>query len=222
MNARPAAAARAVAPAVWLMAVGFTCAAAMSVKWTALATPGMIALECFFGAAFLARPLPIMDMLEVGLYLVVGYALPFAAHFALLPNSGEGDAFLPLSYQAALVDSPHYDAAAPAPGFVEKFIHLNTEMFRANAGITTRHAWESTWKSWPLDQRGILYYTGHDAASGQPAAVYLIGNPAVLWFATLAAAVFAVVLLLQARYREPDRCARMRVWLCCSCCCWLQ
>ena len=40
----------------WIVAVGVTCNLAVSVKWTALATPGMIAVESLMGLYFLKRP----------------------------------------------------------------------------------------------------------------------------------------------------------------------
>ena len=37
---------------LWCLAVGVTTSCAISIKWTALATPGMIGMESFFGFFF--------------------------------------------------------------------------------------------------------------------------------------------------------------------------
>lgn len=52
---------------------------------------------------------------------------------------------------------------------------LNVDMVKANAGIEGRHAWETYWYEWPLNLRGILYYSvdkGHSYTAG----VYLLGE----------------------------------------------
>ena len=38
-------------------------------------------------------------------------------------------------------------------------LQLNGEMLSASARITLRHHWESTWTEWPLNIRGLLYYS---------------------------------------------------------------
>ena len=40
----------------WIAAVGVTCNLAVSIKWTALATPGMIAVESLMAVFFLKKP----------------------------------------------------------------------------------------------------------------------------------------------------------------------
>ncbi|RYY38594.1 hypothetical protein EON62_00340 [archaeon] len=54
-------------------------------------------------------------------------------------------------------------------------MQLNVDMVRSNAGIDVRHNWETVWWEWPLNLRGILYYSvdrGHTYTEG----VYLLGT----------------------------------------------
>ena len=51
--------------AVWCVLVGVCCANAFSVKWTGLATPGLIAVESFTAVFFLKRAVPWLDLLGV-------------------------------------------------------------------------------------------------------------------------------------------------------------
>ena len=51
---------------------------------------------------------------------------------------------------------------------------LNGEMLSANARIAIRHGWESKWYEWPLNLRGLLYYS-KDVEPGMTETVYLIG-----------------------------------------------
>lgn len=41
------------------------------------------------------------------------------------------------------------------PGFVKKFLELQAVMWRTNAGLTDRHAYDSRPRSWPTLRRGI-------------------------------------------------------------------
>lgn len=81
---------------------------------------------------------------------------------------------------------------------------LNREMFEANARITEPHHWMSKWYSWPLNQRGVLYYAG-EVSKNVRSQVYLLGNPAVCWI-VLGALLFAfAVQSIILRYRATAR-----------------
>jgi hypothetical protein len=74
-------------------------------------------------------------------------------------------------------------------------MQLNMEMIRANAGINVRHNWESWWyvasvccvhnvyelamgchrHEWPLNLRGILYYS-KDMGHTYTSTIYLLGE----------------------------------------------
>lgn len=59
-------------------------------------------------------------------------------------------------------------------------LQLNREMLNANARIEQRHHWDSYWWEWPLNMRGVLYYSKQDV-NARSVLVYLLGNPTVLW-----------------------------------------
>jgi dolichyl-phosphate-mannose--protein O-mannosyl transferase len=191
---------------LWCLAVGFTTSCALSTKWTTLATPGMIAVESFFAFFFLKRnAAPFPDLLKILAVASSLYYLWFAIHFSLLPYTGDGDAFMRVEFQRTLVNNTNYDPLAPHPGYFTTFLQLNAEMLSANARIDQRHHWESVWWEWPLNLRGILYYSqtiDSGPMSGMTKTVYLLGNPAVIWIVLVfivSAFLFSFVFL---RYRE--------------------
>ena len=48
------------------------------------------------------------------------------------------------------------------PSFMAKFLELQAVMWRTNAGLTDRHAYDSRPPSWPLLRRGIVSgYVSH-------------------------------------------------------------
>lgn len=49
----------------WCVAVAVACTNALSVKFTGLATPGIVGVESFFGLFFLRRPIPLLDLLLI-------------------------------------------------------------------------------------------------------------------------------------------------------------
>ncbi|ORX40287.1 putative Dolichyl-phosphate-mannose--protein mannosyltransferase 2 [Kockovaella imperatae] len=87
------------------------------------------------------------------------------------------------------------------PSFFEKFFELQAVMWRTNAGLTDRHAYDSRPQHWPWLRRGINFWV-HDHRQ-----VYLVGNPVVWWTSTLAIALYVGVrglLILRAKrgYRD--------------------
>lgn len=184
---------------VWLVLLGLSCGAALSVKWTALVTPGILAIEALFAFFFLKDVMALSDGFVVLGAFIVEYSLWFWIHFQLLWKSSDGDAFMSVDFQRTLWNNTHYDPNADRPPFHRMLWELNAEMLRANARIDTPHHWMSKWWTWPLNQRGVLYYSGH--VGPDPTKVYLLGNPAVSWL-VLGGFVFTfVVIAAVLRYR---------------------
>ena len=67
--------------------------------------------------------------------------------------------FSQIEFQRTLVNNTNYDPLAPHPGYFTTFFQLNAEMLSAHARIDVRHNWESLWWEWPLNLRGLLYYS---------------------------------------------------------------
>ncbi|EIN04348.1 glycosyltransferase family 39 protein [Punctularia strigosozonata HHB-11173 SS5] len=71
------------------------------------------------------------------------------------------------------------------PGFFGKFIELQQVMWRTNAGLTDRHAYDSRPDAWPRLLRGINFWVKDHRQ------IYLIGNPIIWWMSTLAVLIYA-------------------------------
>ncbi|KAL1409751.1 Dolichyl-phosphate-mannose--protein mannosyltransferase 1 [Vanrija albida] len=87
------------------------------------------------------------------------------------------------------------------PSFFSKFWELQGVMWRTNAGLTDRHAYDSRPQSWPWLRRGINFWVKDHTQ------VYLIGNPIIWWSSSLAILAYVVVrgfLILRAKrgYRD--------------------
>ena len=108
----------------WCVWMGFCTANAISIKWTALATPGLIALESFFAVFFLHRAVDFLDLIKVAFVAFVTYSNWFYWHFFLMPKTGDGDAFMKIDFQRTLVGSANYDPLAPHPGFWASFAYV--------------------------------------------------------------------------------------------------
>jgi dolichyl-phosphate-mannose--protein O-mannosyl transferase len=185
----------------WLVWMGFMCAQAISIKWTGLATPGVIALESFFGFGLIKRPIKMRDGLVIAGVAFVVYTFWFWCHFLLLPNTGDGDGFMPVEFQRTLINNTFYDVNAPKPPFLVNFMHLNKEMLLSNSRITQRHHWETLWWEWPLNLRGLLYYS-RDMGHSYTRTIYLLGNPAVIWLVTACIFFSLAALAIYWRYRQ--------------------
>ncbi|KAJ3403483.1 hypothetical protein HDU80_004092 [Chytriomyces hyalinus] len=78
------------------------------------------------------------------------------------------------------------------PGFWRKFIELHGTMWSVNQGLTGKHPYESRPISWPVLDRGILFWT---EKNGGPRQIYLLGNPVVWWLSSLSVLSLGTLLL---------------------------
>lgn len=178
----------------WLLVVATAVAGActLSVKWTSLATPALVAIVSLAGAPFAARRLRWVEMAVAGGIAMSIYVSLFWMHFALLPKSGRGDAFMKHEFQRTLIGNRAYKKSYRSPGFWRNFVYLNWEMYTANKGITARHTWESKWWQWVINQRGLLYYSQPDE-DFDTQKIYLVVNPAVTIITCVALPLFLVI-----------------------------
>ncbi len=123
--------------------MGLAQGAAVSVKWTGLATPGMVAVESFFALWFLKRSARITDLVVIAVIVLLQYHLWFYLHFWALPRPGED------SYD---------ETTRTIPNFVTRMWKLNSDMLFGSASISSEHQWESKYYQWVLNLRGLLYY----------------------------------------------------------------
>ncbi len=171
---------------LWLIALsGILAGAAAATKWTGLTALGLIGVvwlveligdrtKGWWKQALIEGPMLI-------LIPVVVYMSVFAVHFALLPKTGQGDAFMPQRYQATLVGNSAYDPSVRL-SFWDKFIDLNVEMRASEDSLkSATHPYGSKWYSWPLMQRPVYYWQGDTLPNGRQGNIYLLGNPLVWW-----------------------------------------
>jgi dolichyl-phosphate-mannose-protein mannosyltransferase len=165
--------------------------AAASIKWTGLTSIAIIALIWLYDARALDWTNRVKQALVIVLVPTLVYVGSFWLHFALLPKSGDGDAFMTSKFQQTLQGGPVYDANAKM-GFWSKFIELNNEMYQANRTLTATHPYGSKWYTWPVDIRPVYYWQGPTLKDGSQGNIYLLGNPLIWWgvLATIALGVF--------------------------------
>src|SRR5262245_53597008 len=89
----------------WAIVIGVVCANAISVKFTGLGTPGMVAVESFMALLMIRRSYPFPDLLVIAATAVSTYFGYWWIHFWLLPRSGDGDMFMKHEFRRTLVGS---------------------------------------------------------------------------------------------------------------------
>lgn len=186
----------------WLTATAIVCGLSMSIKWTALATPALIAIVSFFGLHFLPDPLSILECAWAASCGVAVYMFFFYIHFKVVIKNGPGAPFFPESFRRTLIGHPSYDPAATKPSFLWLFWYTNKTMLATNASIKTRHRWESYWYWWVVNWRGLLYFNRQETDTKRWASVYLLCNPVVCWFCAFCVAVMLAIVLYMTRYRD--------------------
>lgn len=156
---------------------GVVLAMAFSVKWTGLAFFGLAAGVMLVDLARCHRVRSERALVLFGATALFLYLAVFWVHFALLPNSGPGDAFMSADFREKT--------------FLAKTIELNRVMYVANQGLRTSHPYGSPAWTWPLALRPVYYWV-RDFSDGTMARIYFLGNPIVWWLSTfgLIAALF--------------------------------
>lgn len=193
----------------YLTATGLSAGLALSIKHTALATPGLVAIVSFFGIHFTSSPLELLECVYAGVVAIVTYTIPF--YHLLTREWKTGDKYdkfmkgLP-DFQKTLIGSEMFDSEAHRPRFLKMFVYLNRRMLVSNANIKKRHTWESTWYQWIVSWRGVLYFShrdepGADGEKGARSIVYLISNPVTVAVCLLCVVGFVVAVCILIRCR---------------------
>lgn len=182
-----------------LIASAFSAGCAVSTKWTGLAAVGLICLAWFVEAPAVRQAW--RRLLTEGLILLLVpasvYVGVFAVHFAHLPLSGQGDAFMSQRFQETLVGNALYQPEAKM-SFSDKFIDLNRAMHESEKSLrTATHPYGSPWWTWPVMQRSIYFWQGDIGSDGRQSHIYLLGNPVIWW-----GAIIACIATVMAYFRQ--------------------
>ena len=180
----------------FLVLSAFFSALTLSIKWTGLAYPLIIALcemievvdwkRKWFSFKKMFGFLSVYSIFGLVVYLSV-----FAIHFSYLRYSGQGNEFMSDRFQKTLLDSAYTNEPAVKPkAFFGKFFELNLEMLEVNKHMNATHQYSSKWFTWPLMTRGVFYWQGiHDGVGNRY--LYFLGNPLIYWVGT-----FSILFLL--------------------------
>jgi dolichyl-phosphate-mannose-protein mannosyltransferase len=177
--------------------------ASASTKWTGLTSFALIGAMWLYdshGYFYTAKWVGRFSLLIIAPSLL--YISLFAIHFALLPSSGDGDAFMSIRFQSTLQGNTNYSSTARI-SFPAKFVELNREMYEANRTLTASHPYGSHWYSWPLELRPIYYWQGETLANGKQGNIYLLGNPAI-WWGSLAAMISGLIVYFARRSKRSS------------------
>jgi dolichyl-phosphate-mannose-protein mannosyltransferase len=192
----------------YLLLAGASGALSATVKWTGLT---FLAIICVLEAIRCLRENPLRGTSfgrATGALVLLPMAIYFsivALHLALLYKSGPGDAFMTPRFQKTLQGSKFAQDASLGPmDLLEKVEQLNSEMYKANATLTTGHPYGSKWYSWPILVRPIFYWVKKINGSEQER-IYFLGNPISWWCSTAAMAYITITLLLTAAIKMPGK-----------------
>jgi dolichyl-phosphate-mannose-protein mannosyltransferase len=196
----------------WLALAAAGAGASMSVKWTGL---NALAVVCLVWAwdqrgrllslGHRALELAILLFIPALIYISV-----FWIHLSLLPNTGDGDAFMTTEFQSTLKGSAYYNESAHM-SFFSKLIELNKEMYHANQTLTATHPYGSHWYTWPLEERPIYYWQGDTTPNGSQGNIYLLGNPVIWWGIWISIITGLLYLWVMRRKLQPATIAGLSI-----------
>lgn len=126
------------AVAALLVATGVFCGLAVSVRWTAFATPAVVLIVSVFGVPpFCLAPLDGLEVLVLAFSMFAAYYASFVVFFLSVHKTGTGDAFMSEQFQMCLEGSRPY-LAALGSGLIPackmsmwaRFVELNHKVSR--------------------------------------------------------------------------------------------
>ncbi len=177
---------------------------ALSIKWTGLSFLGIIILWIIidFLTDFKIKQ-ALKKILIFTLIPFLIYFLIFFIHFKILYKSGADDSYMSPAFQKTLSGN-NLKPEVKNLSYWQKFIELNSAMYRYNKNITAKHPYSSKWYQWVAGKKPIWYWT-HSTNSGQTdektASIYLLGNP-LIWWPVFLSVISAFLLLLKKRWRR--------------------
>lgn len=211
---------RVISRELWWYAIltGLLMGLAVGTKFTGLAAVGLIGLIIWVRLLTSVTRQDVWLWMRLGLVILavagVVYVGGWIVHFALLTESGPGDAWRVPQWDRPLVVS-----------FVKEMREWHGIMYRANRDLTAGHHDASLWWTWPAMQTPVFYwnYTPSDSAvDDRVGSIYFLGNPVVWWGATILFVVFVLwwverqVNWFYGRvYKKKDRSTwwpQVRVW----------
>lgn len=190
----------------WLTAAITSAGIAGSIKWTGLTALAVIGLCWLWDQrqSLGTNQRLIHAFKELAVFVIIPvtiYVSSFWLHFALLPSSGEGDAFMSQQFQSTLIDNPAYDRSTHM-SFVSKITELNITMYRANRDLTATHPYGSRWITWPFLERPIYYWQGTANNVGGQGHIYLLGNP-IIWWGVVISVIIILAHLILSNHKLP-------------------
>ncbi|CAN8074108.1 unnamed protein product [Agarophyton chilense] len=183
----------------WLTCTAFACSCAVSVKWTALVTPALIAIVSFFALHFIHTPLSLLQCIWMLFVAALCYVFFFYVHFKRITHTAPAALFYMPRFRSTLIGDPAYDPSATPPSFLRMVWHINRAMFDANAAALHPHHWQTYWYQWILNWRGLLMFT-RQSDDSRWQIVYLLCNPVVCVSCAFFVLAFALIRMLCIRY----------------------
>lgn len=183
----------------WMTGAALLAGAAVSTKWTGLATVGLMGTVWLIDAARTRSRGTARGLAAEGVLLVAAptavYLAAFAVHFALLPNDGIGTTLMSPAFAATRVGNAAFHPDARM-GFAAELVDVHRAMMSANARLeTVAQPGASAWYTWPVATHRLRIWQEIVPRSGETRSIELLGNP-VLWYGIVAAvALFAGALV---------------------------
>lgn len=186
-----------------LVLTGITSGLAFSTRWTAFATPVLIAIVSLFGVSpFCCEPLNALECAILLGSMCFSYFASFAVYFWTVGKTGTGDAFMSELFRTCLTGSQAnlLEGGTCKMTVWKRFRELNETIFRYSKGIRGKDKWGSSWFLWIFNYRGALYFR-EDMPDNKSSIIYVLMNPAMNLLINAFIGLFVVVLFYNIRYR---------------------
>ena len=184
----------------YLILTGLCAGSAFSCKWTGAT---FIALPILLEALSWLKRRNSFALFFRNAFIVLGMALLvyvaiFYVHFKLLPVSGPGDDHMSKEFQMGLIGNKYTGyQTQPTMTFVEQFVEVNQEMYRANQRMSD-HPASSHWYQWPFGEKSLGYWRQGKLD------IALQANLVLWWMASISMLALTMVFIVRPAYWRDE------------------
>jgi len=187
----------------WTILTAFFCGSVFSIKFTSLATLGIIFMESYFALFIIEKRLSFLRCLAALAIGIFVWMFWWFMHFAILIYDTSESAWHTPHFQSTLIGNA-FRGKLSGPWFPFKAYELVYTMIKANAQTLEPHDWGSRWYEWIVGRGKLLSAaaTSEELGYTENWEISIFANPLIAVITLGSIAVSVALCMFYSRYQH--------------------